>query len=65
MGLVKLADRITNLQKPPAHWSLEKIKKYLLEAEMLSARLSNKNPYLNKRLGEKIGEYKKYVNSNN
>jgi (p)ppGpp synthase/HD superfamily hydrolase len=28
VGLVKLADRITNLQTPPKHWSKEKIIKY-------------------------------------
>ena len=31
--VVKLADRITNLQTPPAHWSTEKIARYHAEAE--------------------------------
>ena len=28
VGIVKLADRITNLQAPPKHWNKEKIQKY-------------------------------------
>src|SRR5690606_11363187 len=30
---VKLADRITNLQKPPDHWDSEKRMKYKMEAQ--------------------------------
>jgi len=61
VGLVKLADRITNLQEPPKHWVKDKIKNYLKEAELINKTLSNKNKYLNNRLQQKIREYKKYT----
>lgn len=54
---VKLADRITNLQPPPAHWYEEKIKKYKLEAEIIRHELRGGNEYLEKRLEQKIQEY--------
>ncbi|MFP3593649.1 HD domain-containing protein [Chryseobacterium sp. SIMBA_038] len=54
---VKLADRITNLQPPPAHWSEEKIKKYKAEAEIILSELRGGNEYLEKRLEQKIKEY--------
>jgi len=57
VGLVKIADRITNLQNPPKHWSIDKIKKYCEEAKLISRTLNNKNIYLNKRLDLKIKEY--------
>ena len=56
-GLVKLADRITNLQTPPSHWSKEKIMDYCEEAKLISNTLRNKNAYLNKRLDLKITDY--------
>ena len=57
VGLVKLADRITNLQPPPEYWSTEKITKYCQEAKLISKVLEGKNDYLNKRLNQKITEY--------
>lgn len=61
VGMVKLADRITNLQEPPSHWSSDKILNYRKEAELISLTLADKNDYLNKRLEFKIVAYKKYV----
>lgn len=61
VGIVKLADRITNLQEPPKHWNKDKIKNYLTEAELISKVLRGKNDYLNNRLQTKIVEYKKYT----
>jgi len=61
VGLVKLADRITNLQEPPKHWSKEKVIKYAKEAELISERLKNTNDYLSKRIRTKIEEYTKYT----
>jgi len=61
VGLVKLADRITNLQEPPRYWNLDKVSKYLNEAKNISESLKDKNPYLNKRLNLKIEEYKQYI----
>lgn len=57
VGLVKLADRITNLQKPPKHWTKDKIQKYQEEARFILERLKGKNDYLHDRLGRKIKEY--------
>ncbi len=57
VGLVKLADRITNLQSPPRHWNSSKIIKYCEEAKLISKALNGKNMYLNKRLNSKIIEY--------
>ncbi|MDX8553747.1 HD domain-containing protein [Tenacibaculum sp. 1B UA] len=61
VGMVKLADRITNLQEPPKHWKKDKIQHYLSEAIVINKTLNNKNEYLNKRLESKIAEYKKYT----
>lgn len=63
VGMVKIADRITNLQKPPIHWSKEKIIKYCEEAKLISITLNNKNDYLNKRLESKVKEYESLFNS--
>jgi guanosine-3',5'-bis(diphosphate) 3'-pyrophosphohydrolase len=59
---VKLADRITNLQKPPARWSLKKKKAYHAEAKIILQELGNGNEYLAKRLEAKIKEYESYIN---
>jgi (p)ppGpp synthase/HD superfamily hydrolase len=61
VGTVKLADRITNLQKPPKHWKKDKIRNYQKEAKLIGKMLGTKNLYLNKRLETKIAEYKKYT----
>ena len=62
VGIVKIADRITNLQEPPKHWNLEKIKKYHAEAQNIAKTLKNKNTYLKNRLLSKIDEYEyKYL----
>jgi len=61
VGMVKLADRITNLQEPPPFWSKVKICKYLEEAKMIEKVLVNKNEFLNTRLKNKIAEYKQYT----
>ncbi|CAM1340967.1 HD domain-containing protein [Tenacibaculum amylolyticum] len=64
IGLVKIADRITNLQKPPKHWSREKVANYCEEAKLIAKHLTNKNEYLNKRLNDKIMTYETmYVKS--
>jgi guanosine-3',5'-bis(diphosphate) 3'-pyrophosphohydrolase len=56
---VKLADRITNLQRPPYFWKEEKIKKYKEEAQIILEELRGGNEYLENRLEEKIEEYYK------
>lgn len=59
--LVKLADRITNLQAPPHYWSKEKILNYAEEAKVIHRYLKDANSYGAKRLLGKIAEYAKYA----
>jgi len=58
--MVKMADRITNLQPPPGYWSNEKRSMYLEEAKEIHAVLKDASPYLSARLSDKIKAYKKY-----
>lgn len=58
---VKLADRITNLQKPPANWKNEKRIEYQLEAKLILKELAGGNDYLEARLEELISEYGNYI----
>lgn len=55
--MVKLADRITNLQPPPPRWSKEKIDNYRLEADYILKHLGSASPALSQRLAEKIDNY--------
>ncbi|QSS96908.1 HD domain-containing protein [Psychroflexus sp. ALD_RP9] len=61
VSTVKLADRITNLQKPPKCWPKEKIENYWEEAKQINQMLQGKNEYLSKRLEEKITTYESYT----
>jgi (p)ppGpp synthase/HD superfamily hydrolase len=61
IACVKMADRITNLQIPPAHWNKEKIKKYMDEAILIYNELKDFSKFLGKRLKEKIKEYEEYL----
>lgn len=58
---VKLADRITNLQIPPAHWDNAKKIEYYDEAVNLLHQLKGGNTYLENRLQVQIDAYKKYL----
>jgi guanosine-3',5'-bis(diphosphate) 3'-pyrophosphohydrolase len=58
--IVKLCDRITNLQRPPKKWDNAKIKKYHLQALKIADSLQGKNEYLDKRIQEKILNYSNY-----
>ncbi|MEM9485035.1 MAG: HD domain-containing protein [Cyanobacteria bacterium P01_F01_bin.116] len=58
--MVKLADRISNLQKPPGHWGQEKILRYGAEARMILGTLGEANGWLARRLEEKIVAYGVY-----
>lgn len=55
--MVKLADRITNLQPPPEHWDAEKITNYRSEAVIILEELGCANSYLAERLKVKINNY--------
>lgn len=60
VALVKLADRITNLQEPPAHWTIEKRNKYLQEARSIAITLQGHHSYLDQRIKRKIDQYVQY-----
>jgi (p)ppGpp synthase/HD superfamily hydrolase len=55
--MVKMADRITNLQPPPSFWTADRIKQYRNEAIKIHATLKNASPFLATRLAEKIDRY--------
>ena len=44
--MVKMADRITNLQPPPKHWNPEKCSRYREEAEEILKKLGSASDYL-------------------
>lgn len=58
---IKLADRITNLQKPPKTWDNLKRAKYREEAQVILEKLEGGNLFLENRLREKIAEYEQYL----
>ena len=58
---VKLADRISNLQKPPSHWDTNKIIEYHKMAGIILLQLKGGNAYLEKRLYQKIIDYKEFM----
>ena len=59
--MIKLADRITNMQKPPQTWENDKIFNYHKEAKFILSCLKNCNINLSKRLEEKINNYRVYI----
>ena len=58
ISMVKLADRISNLQPPPELWSEKKINNYLQDSIFIYENLGDSNEYLSNRLLEKIYYYK-------
>jgi (p)ppGpp synthase/HD superfamily hydrolase len=54
---VKLADRISNLGKPPHYWDQAKKQNYAKEADVILAYLGDANSLLAERLGSKIERY--------
>lgn len=58
---VKLADRITNLQAPPPHWSDSKKREYRQEAQLIMESLKGGNPYLEERLAAQIAAYGSFI----
>lgn len=59
--MVKLADRITNLQPPPSYWTKTKICHYREEALLILDALKEASPLLAERLSNKIEEYKGFI----
>ena len=62
--MVKLADRITNLDPPPYYWDDAKIEAYRQEAIVIHAALHTANEALANRLQEKIEQYRRFFRSN-
>jgi guanosine-3',5'-bis(diphosphate) 3'-pyrophosphohydrolase len=58
--MVKMADRISNLQPPPKGWSDEKTGKYRDEANLIVGSLRDASEYLSNRLKKKITFYDSY-----
>lgn len=59
--MVKLADRITNLQPPPQHWDAPKRRRYQAEARTIHAQLGEACPVLGPRLADKIESYTAFI----
>ncbi|BCL38840.1 HD domain-containing protein [Nostoc sp. MS1] len=59
--MVKLADRISNLQAPPHYWTQEKIIRYREEGREIYQALQDASSYLGSRLASKIEDYKVFV----
>jgi len=55
--MVKMADRITNLQPPPTHWTAEKIAEYKKEALQIYREFRAADEFLARRLHDKIESY--------
>jgi (p)ppGpp synthase/HD superfamily hydrolase len=55
--MVKLADRITNLEPAPHYWTAEKKAKYRVEAQVIHDALAEAHAGLARRLLEKIAQY--------
>jgi GTP diphosphokinase / guanosine-3',5'-bis(diphosphate) 3'-diphosphatase len=58
--MVKLADRITNLGKPPDSWSLEKRAAYRREAQVILEGLGSSSEWLASRLRQCIVDYQQF-----
>jgi (p)ppGpp synthase/HD superfamily hydrolase len=58
---VKLADRITNLQRPPARWNDSKRRRYQEEARRIHAALASGHAALGARLAHMIEGYTLYL----
>jgi (p)ppGpp synthase/HD superfamily hydrolase len=59
--LVKLADRVVNLGRPPAGWSSDKRRAYQAEARDIHAALADASPYLAARLHARIDGYGAFI----
>lgn len=57
VSVIKMCDRIINLQKPPAHWGSEKILEYYEESILILEMLGWSSEYVSGRLKGKIELY--------
>ncbi len=60
--MVKLADRISNLQAPPHYWTQDKIVRYREEGIQIYEALKDASPFLASRLAKLIEDYKAFIN---
>lgn len=58
--MVKLADRITNLEPPPRGWDVDRRRQYLSEAKEILDALAEASPALRARFEGKLREYERY-----
>ena len=58
--MVKLADRITNLEPPPPDWDLPDRQRYLQEAREILKALGSASPEPWARFKAKVVEYEAY-----
>lgn len=59
--VVKLADRICNLQQPPPHWTSDKRRRYAEEAQLIYKELHTASPLLAEELQTRIEDYRQYI----
>ena len=59
--VVKLADRITNLQEPPHYWDAAKRARYQAEARRIHAALAEAHDLLGARLAQMIDGYARFL----
>jgi (p)ppGpp synthase/HD superfamily hydrolase len=57
VGIVKLADRISNLRTPPSFWDAQKIAEYIEESNTIIAMLEKTSTYFSARIKMKLKEY--------
>ena len=55
--MVKMADRIINLQPAPAYWTTDKKEQYREDAKMILNELQEADTFLAERLQSKINSY--------
>jgi (p)ppGpp synthase/HD superfamily hydrolase len=61
--LVKLADRITNLQAPPSYWNRGKCRRYSDEAQLILRELGPASEYSSARMRSKIAAYQQHIDA--
>ncbi len=59
--IVKMADRISNLDQPPYYWDNNKKMSYIKEAEIIYSELKTANSLISSRLRSKIDNYHKFI----
>jgi (p)ppGpp synthase/HD superfamily hydrolase len=58
--MVKLADRITNLDDPPHYWSKDKCRGYREEAELILESLGKASATLSERMKGRMHDYRRH-----